>query len=126
MDADLAAARAKAAQGGSQAPGAALEEQMQQQQQEQAIAEQKKAMLLGIVDEDARARLARIAQVRACDDCLCVRARRGMQCSGGANQVLFVRVTATMRGWSPMMAIVEPHQAHQPSPTGNAHARSYR
>eukprot|EP00750_Incisomonas_marina_P031438 INCI8150.1.p3 GENE.INCI8150.1~~INCI8150.1.p3 ORF type:complete len:130 (-),score=40.15 INCI8150.1:17-406(-) len=64
MDADLAAARAKAAQGGSQAPGAAMEEQMKKKQQEQAMEEQKKAMLLGILDEGARARLARIAAVK--------------------------------------------------------------
>eukprot|EP00591_Stephanopyxis_turris_P012173 CAMPEP_0195528022 /NCGR_PEP_ID=MMETSP0794_2-20130614/29994_1 /TAXON_ID=515487 /ORGANISM="Stephanopyxis turris, Strain CCMP 815" /LENGTH=128 /DNA_ID=CAMNT_0040659065 /DNA_START=70 /DNA_END=456 /DNA_ORIENTATION=+ len=63
MDADLAAARAKAAQGG-QAPGAAMEQQLKEQQQQQAMEEQKKAMLLGILDENARARIARIAAVK--------------------------------------------------------------
>ena len=65
MDADLAAARAKAAQGGGgQAPGAALEAQMKKQQEQKAMEEQKKAMLLGLLDEGARARLARIAAVK--------------------------------------------------------------
>jgi programmed cell death protein 5 len=64
MDTDLAQARAQAAAGGGQAPGAAVEEQMQKQQQQQAQEEQRKAMLLGLLDEAARARLARIAAVK--------------------------------------------------------------